>query len=121
MVSERMQLRDPYVGEGADGCRRSAQIDLEEADCLDPGERKDQCPLLAERWRLQAAHLEAQPKNHRPNNTNGSILPNSDNHGTIEYIQRKEEYVNARSISNYCLRSWRGRIHLWMRAEPETT
>lgn len=25
----------PYVGEGADGCYRSAQIDREEADTLD--------------------------------------------------------------------------------------
>lgn len=59
-----MQLRRPYVGEGADGCRRSAQIDLEEADCLDPGERKDQCLLSAERWMLQAEHLEAHTEHH---------------------------------------------------------
>jgi hypothetical protein len=55
-----MELREPYVGQGADGARRSAQIDLEESDTLDPGERRDQCLLSAERWILQAEHLEQQ-------------------------------------------------------------
>lgn len=52
------QLRAPYVGEGADGARRSAQIDLEEADCMDPGEDRDRVLLSAERWQLQAEQLE---------------------------------------------------------------
>jgi len=51
-----MRLREPYVGEGADGARRSAQIDLEEADCLPPGEVRDAALLSAERWILE--HLE---------------------------------------------------------------
>ncbi len=54
-----MTLREPYVGEGADGARRSAQIDLEEADCLPPGEARDDALLSAERWVLQAERLEA--------------------------------------------------------------
>jgi hypothetical protein len=54
-------LRIPYVGEGADGAYRSAQIDLEEADCCDPGERRDHCLLSAEWWLLQAEYLEAHP------------------------------------------------------------
>lgn len=54
-----VQLREPYVGDGADGARRSAQIDLEEADGLDPGERRDHCLASAERWLEQATHLDA--------------------------------------------------------------
>ncbi len=53
-----MKRRIPYVGEGADGARRSAQLDLEEAGCLDPGEAKDACMLSAERWVMQAEDLE---------------------------------------------------------------
>lgn len=52
-------MRIPYVGDGAAGARRSAQIDLEEADCLDPGPRKDLALLSAERWIPQAEYLEA--------------------------------------------------------------
>lgn len=54
-----MILRDPYVGEGADGARRSGYIDLSEADTLDPGARKDELLLSAERWFLQAEQQEA--------------------------------------------------------------
>lgn len=54
-----MILRNPYVGAGADGARRSGYIDLSEADTLDPGERKDELLLSAERWFLQAEQLEA--------------------------------------------------------------
>ena len=50
----RVRLRFPYVGDGADGARRSAQIDLEEADGLDPGPRRDDCLLSAERWMVEA-------------------------------------------------------------------
>ena len=50
--------RDPYVGSGADGARRSAQIDREEADCLPIGEARDRCLVSAERWDRQAEHLE---------------------------------------------------------------
>ena len=58
MSSPPVPLRNPYVGSGADGARRSAQIDQEEADCLPPGEHRDHCLLSAERWILQAEHLE---------------------------------------------------------------
>jgi len=53
-------LRYPYVGEGADGARRSAQIDLEQADCMDPGEERDERLLSAARWELQADRLERE-------------------------------------------------------------
>ena len=52
--------RDPYVGAGADGCRRSAQIDREEADTLsldDP--RVGRLLDSAIRWDYQAGWLEA--------------------------------------------------------------
>lgn len=51
--------RFPYVGEGADGARRSAQIDREEADGYDAGEQRDACLASAERWEAQAAELDA--------------------------------------------------------------
>ena len=54
-----MTLRTPYVGASADGARRSAQIDLEEADALPPGEARDERLLSAEAWILQAERLEA--------------------------------------------------------------
>lgn len=53
-----MRHRIPYVGEGADGARRSAYIDLSEADCLDPGDHKDEVLLSAERWFMQAEEIE---------------------------------------------------------------
>lgn len=51
--------RIPYVGDGADGARRSAQIDREEADGMDPGEDRDARLASADRWDAQAAQLEA--------------------------------------------------------------
>ena len=53
--------RRPYVGEGADGCRRSAQIDREEAEQLMPGtERHDELLASAEGWEWQARAIELQ-------------------------------------------------------------
>lgn len=54
--------RRPYVGHGADGARRSAQIDREEADTIDTGDewgRRERDRLLAsaERWEAQADTL----------------------------------------------------------------
>jgi hypothetical protein len=47
--------RDPYVGAGADGCRRSAQVDLEEADTLDElNPRREVLAASARAWELQA-------------------------------------------------------------------
>ncbi len=51
-------LRIPYVGAGADGARRSAQIDREEADTLPAGQGRDRRLLSAEKWILQAEELE---------------------------------------------------------------
>lgn len=55
------RLRAPYVGHGADGCRRSAEIDLAEADTHPTGsERWQQCRDSAEQWLQQAAAIDAQ-------------------------------------------------------------
>ena len=66
MNTPPVRLREPYVGEGADGARRSAQIDLEEADCLPVGEQRDHCLLSAERWILQAEYLEGHAPDPQP-------------------------------------------------------
>lgn len=52
--------RQPYVGAGADGARRSAQIDRDELDTLDRDDPRR--PLIEEsatRWDRQAEELEA--------------------------------------------------------------
>jgi hypothetical protein len=51
-------VRSPYVGEGADGARRSANIDRSEADLYDPGPDRDRCLASAERWEDQARMLD---------------------------------------------------------------
>lgn len=57
--------RVPYGGEGAEGCRRSAQIDREEADILDVGDpRRDQLLSSAQLWEAQAERVT--PDNVRP-------------------------------------------------------
>lgn len=64
---QRSRHRTPYVGEGADGARRSAQIDREEAEMLPTGphqpgwnpdieERRAHLLASAEAWESQAAH-----------------------------------------------------------------
>ena len=51
--------RPPYVGAGADGARRSADIDRSEADCMTTGSaRWDELQASASRWDAQAADLE---------------------------------------------------------------
>lgn len=51
-------IREPYVGDGVDGCLRSAQIDREEADCLDLSDpRYAEALASAERWEQQAVVL----------------------------------------------------------------
>jgi hypothetical protein len=51
--------RRPYVGEGVDGCHRSAQIDREEADTLDVLDvRRDELYASAQAWERQAEQLE---------------------------------------------------------------
>ncbi len=55
--------RIPYVGDGADGARRSAQIDLEEADGLDQHDpRRDALLASAARWDQQADDLDRAAK-----------------------------------------------------------
>ena len=57
----RTRLREPYVGEGIDGCLRSAQIDREEADCLDLNDpRYAEVIASAESWERQAEQLAQQ-------------------------------------------------------------
>ena len=56
---ERLTHRRPYVGEGADGARRSAQIDREEADTLKGLELREAVLASASRWDRQALALDA--------------------------------------------------------------
>ena len=47
--------RNPYVGSGADGARRSAEIDREEMDLLDLDDpRREAIQDSIERWERQA-------------------------------------------------------------------
>ncbi len=75
-----LRLRPPYVGEGADGARRSAQIDLEEADGLSPGRRRDECLLSAERWMLEAEEHDRRAAEFS-GDVGGTGFPQSD-HGS---------------------------------------
>jgi hypothetical protein len=60
------QDRDPYVGEGADGARRSAQIDRDELDTLAADDPRRPFVLeSAARWDAQAARLESQERSTR--------------------------------------------------------
>lgn len=58
--------RDPYVGEGADGARRSAQIDREEADTFDPGTRRTELLISADKWEWQAQRIERKGRVLKP-------------------------------------------------------
>ena len=61
-VDHGFDWRNPYVGSGADGARRSAQIDREELDLLsrdDP--RREATEASIERWERQAEE-DAKPK-----------------------------------------------------------
>lgn len=54
-----LRVRDPYVGEGADGARRSARIDREEVDGLDAADpRREGLLASAEAWEEQARLLD---------------------------------------------------------------
>lgn len=58
MASTNTRHRNPYVGAGEDGARRSARIDRDEADglsWLDP--RRDELVASAQRWEQQAHEL----------------------------------------------------------------
>lgn len=53
--------RIPYVGAGADGCRRSAQVDLDERDTLDElNPRREVLAMSAHAWELEAELLELE-------------------------------------------------------------
>lgn len=56
------EYRLPYVGAGADGARRSAEIDRSEADGFDPGEDRDRCLTSAEEWDRQARTIELETR-----------------------------------------------------------
>ena len=64
-MSYAERIRDgevqPWVGEGASGCRRSAQIAREEADTLADHEVSYRASLeaQAQAWEARAAELEA--------------------------------------------------------------
>jgi hypothetical protein len=61
------EQRLPYVGEGSDGCYRSATIDREEADTLDALDlRRDQLYASADAWERQADQLEHAAAPRRP-------------------------------------------------------
>lgn len=61
MGGEPRPHREPYVGEGIDGCLRSARIDREEADCLDLSDpRYYKVIASAESWERQAEQLAYQ-------------------------------------------------------------
>ena len=63
----RTAARRPYVGDGEDGARRSAAIDLEEADGLDPFEVQYEERLASARaWEAQAEELMKQRLGPRP-------------------------------------------------------
>jgi len=59
MTTQHRWHRTPYVGNGADGAWRSAQIDREEADVHDMGDpRRDELIASARRWEAQAEELD---------------------------------------------------------------
>ncbi len=66
-MSVQSQDRTPYVGAGEDGCRRSAQVDREEADGLSWGDpRKDELHESAGQWEDQAHRLLLERMGERP-------------------------------------------------------
>jgi hypothetical protein len=57
------RFRNPYVGEGADGARRSAEIDRTEADHLDATDpRRPEVLASAEQWDAQARLLDLRDR-----------------------------------------------------------
>jgi hypothetical protein len=74
-----VSYRTPYAGEGADGARRSAQIDREEADTLAwDNPRRETLLMSAARWEQQAEAIEQQrawaPPPPRPRPTSGGRI-----------------------------------------------
>lgn len=68
--------RFPYVGEGADGARRSAEIDRSEADGLDlSDDRRDYVLASADRWVQQADEIDARAAQETSRDGRGSPLP----------------------------------------------
>lgn len=60
-MADKSTWREPYVGEGADGARRSAQIDREEADTYPTGgDRWQDCHSSALAWERQAREIERE-------------------------------------------------------------
>lgn len=66
-MTDVTKVRNPYVGQGEDGCRRSARIDQEEAELLtwsDP--RRSELEASAARWDDQAHALMLERLGPRP-------------------------------------------------------
>ena len=69
-MATEQQDRNPYIGSGEDGARRSAQIDREEADGLAWGDdRRDALEQSADRWEEQAHRLVLARVGARPDLT----------------------------------------------------
>lgn len=66
MSTQVTAYRTPYVGSGRDGCRRSAQIDREEADGLDLDDpRHAELLASADRWEAQERDIRLRcPSSH---------------------------------------------------------
>lgn len=62
-MTDHRDWRRPYVGDGADGARRSAAIDRDELDTLDRDDpRWDTIAESAERWDAQAKALDQEER-----------------------------------------------------------
>lgn len=58
-------MREPYVGEGRDGCLRSAAIDRSEAEGLDREDpRREELLASAQRWEEQAETIGLDSEGH---------------------------------------------------------
>jgi hypothetical protein len=78
--------RIPYVGEGSDGCRRSAQIDREESHTLDRSDlRRDHLLASAERWERQVER-EASDEHFRRLELVTDLVPTEVQHVLVRQI-----------------------------------
>ena len=60
VATDSLTMRTPYVGNGAEGARRSAQIDREELDAYSPDDpQRTKIEQSAARWDQQAEMLDA--------------------------------------------------------------
>lgn len=57
--------RPPYIGLGADGCRRSAQVDREQADVTGDVLERERLLASAAAWEAEADRLTAAARGPR--------------------------------------------------------